>query len=494
MRCSATFLASLALCAVAGQATAEQKVALVIGNEAYTSQQQLDNPARDAQVVGEALQKLGFKLVGDHPLINLDKATTDRMVTEFGVKAQGADIALFYYSGHGMQLDGRNYLLPIDTSIPAGATSTVVGLRTLTADTVLNVMSESHARLKILLLDACRTPFVKGPSGGFGPMSAPIEDGLATGTVIGFATQPNTPAWTGQPNGTSPYAKALATFISVRGLELFSMFNEVGLRVMSETHNAQQPWINASPIKGRIYFNPADAMAATVPAAAPVVLRDTPEPPVARRDSPHTGKALEFIQRASIQLGHQDFGDARATLTEAIAVEPNSAAAFSYRGFAWYLEGLNKMQDPKAALSDYRRAFVDLDTAIQLEPSNASMRRHRGDAILATYQARKSLGLPTNDILDRAIDDLNYAVRLDPTSKSNAYSLGKAHLTKGSYRLAIEKFNNAIQIDPSYATPYAGLCAAYQLSGDVNSARKYAQLAANRDSDLSSKSCLNGSL
>ena len=91
----------------ANQVVAQKKVALVIGNDKYANEPQLQNPGRDAQLIAAHLEKLGFELVGDRALIDLDKATTDRMVSLFGAKAQDADVALFYFSGHGTQFNGR---------------------------------------------------------------------------------------------------------------------------------------------------------------------------------------------------------------------------------------------------------------------------------------------------------------------------------------------------------------------------------------------------
>jgi tetratricopeptide (TPR) repeat protein len=483
MRWIAVLLAISLVCITASHALAQKRVALVIGNDAYVNQPRLDNAGRDARVIGAALQKVGFKLVGDRPLIDLDKATTDRMVEAFTALAQDADIALFYYSGHGIQIGGTNYLLPIDLRSVSPAT---VDFQTLNADLVLKVMENSRARVKMMLLDACRTnPFIrrKDQGGGLAQMQA------LAGTVIGFATQPNNAASEGPVGGNSPYAAALATYIGVRGIELFALLNEVGLDVMAKTNNLQQPWISASPIAGRVYLNPPDILAVPLVRPTPQELRPASPPIVGYAPSePVTGQSLQFIQLAYKQLENKDYAGARATLTQGIEEDRNFAPAFSYRGFAWYLEG--KTKDPQEALAAYRQGFPDLDRAIELDPRDASVRRHRGDAIVASYSALQALGKPTNDILDRAVDDLKAAVTLDPTSKLNANALGAAYLLKGSYRSAIESFNRAIERDRSYAAPYSGLCVAYRMLGDSVAARKNAQLAADRDRDLRSKSCL----
>jgi tetratricopeptide (TPR) repeat protein len=465
------------LVASAGEAAAEKKVALVIGNDAYVSQARLDNPSNDARIIAAELKKIGFNLVGGGALVDLDKVATDRMVDAFGAMAQDADIALFYFSGHGMQIDGTNYLIPVDLG---QFSRTNVGLRTLNADLVSKAMSK--ARLKMLLLDACRTnPFHPDKDvvgGGLAQMQAPA------GTIIGFATQPNTTATQGVPGGTSPYAAALALYLKQDGLELFAMLNEVGLKVMAATQNRQQPWISASPITGRVYLNPS--IAATPPQPRPIV-GYAPEPPSQSQVPVNTGASLGFIQSASLRLNSKDYAGARTILTKGIEVDRNSAVAFSYRGFAWYLDGLAR--DPSASLEAYRMALPDLDRAIQLDPTYAPARRHRGNTVLAVHNALKALKKPTNDLINNAIDDLKAAVQLDST-KANNNALGEAYLIKGSYDSAIASFNKAIALDPSFAAPYSGLCFAHRMLGQWDSAYKNAQFAASRDDALRTRPCL----
>ena len=116
-------------------------------------------------------------------------------------------------------------------------------------------------------------------------------------------------------------------------------------------------------------------------------------------------------------------------MTKGIEADRNCAVAYSYRGFAWYLEG-QTFKDPESALRAYQQGFPDLDEAIKLDPSYAPVRRHRGNMNVAMYNARRASRLPTNDILDRAIDDLKYAGRLDPTSEANSHALEEAYFLK----------------------------------------------------------------
>jgi tetratricopeptide (TPR) repeat protein len=482
----ALLLAITITCATAPGAVAEKRVALVIGNERYTSVPPLPNPGRDARTVAAALRNLGFSLVGGGPQIDLDKVRADAMVELFQRNAKNADIALFYFAGHGMQVDGVNYLAPVDLKPSSRIT---IGSYTLNANVLLRVMESSGARLKILLLDACRTnPFFgqRDGGGGLAPMRAP------RGTVIGFATQPDAVASDGPDGGNGPYATALVTYLQVRGLELQKLLNNVGLAVMDATDNEQQPWTLASAIRGEVILNrlPAGAIAG-LPASPPNVNYEPPTRP--QSPSASLAPASSYIQEARKQLDQKNYSEARVLLGRAIDADPTSALAYSYRGFVWYLEGSSKT-DHSEALAAYHAGFPDLDKAIQLDPNYAPVRRHRGNMIVATYRARKGLRKPVNDILDRAVDDLKEAVRLDPNSKVNANALGEAYLLKGNNDLAIDAFNNAIAKDTSYAAPYAGICVAYRMQGRQEEAHRYAQKAAARDSDLRSMPCLTRSL
>jgi tetratricopeptide (TPR) repeat protein len=471
------FLLAIAItCAAAPSAVAEKRVALVIGNERYTLVPPLHNPGRDARLVAGALQRLGFTLVGGSALADLSKANTDRVVAAFEESAKDADIALFYFSGHGMQVDGVNYLAPIDLEHSSRNTIT---LRALNADVILRVMESSGAKLKVLLLDACRTnPFLasRGPGSGLAQMNAP------EGTIIGFATQPNAIASDGPRGGNGPYAKALDTYLRVQGLDVFALLNEVGLSVMRTTHNAQRPWIGASPISGKVFLNqPSVAMGSAT------------SPPIVFTGYTSNGASLDYIQQAHKLLEQNSYMQARTVLTRAIQADPESPLPYSYRGYSWYLEGTSRT-NPSESLAAYREGFPDLDEAIKLDPGYAPVRRHRGNMIVATYKALRALRKPVNDTLDRAINDLRDAVRLSPTSKVNANALGEAYLLKGSYNLAIEAFTSAIARDASYAAPYDGICVAYRMLGRQADANRYAREAAERDSDLRSRPCLTRTL
>src|SRR3984957_17854545 len=239
----------IALLLSAGHATADKRIALVVGNSAYQNITRLDNPRNDATLMAETLSGLGFTLIGGRAQLDLDKAALDTDVQNFGRQIQGADVALFYYAGHGVQVNGSNYLVPVAANPPREAD---IDFQMVDINLVLRQMQGSGTRLNMVILDACRNnPFgarsLRSSEGGLAQMRAP------EGTLISYATQPGSVAQDGS-DGHSPYTEALAATVRQAGLDIFQTFNQVGLAVKRETGGAQQPWVSSSPIDGTFYF------------------------------------------------------------------------------------------------------------------------------------------------------------------------------------------------------------------------------------------------
>jgi uncharacterized caspase-like protein len=268
-------------------AQAEKRVALVIGNSAYQHVGRLDNPINDARLMADTLRSLGFTLIGDGPQVDLDRPRFERAVQAFGRALVGADVGLFYFAGHGVQVGGGNYLVPIEANPTREAD---VGFQMLNANLVLSQMDGAGTKLNLVILDACRN----NPFGGQGLRSG--GRGLAQiqapeGTLVSYATQPNSVAQDGS-DGNSPYTRALAQAMKRPGLDIFRTFNEVGLAVSNATGGAQRPWVSLSPIKGDFYFVPPAAQApAPPPMAADEVLWTT------IRDSRMAALFEEFLRR-----------------------------------------------------------------------------------------------------------------------------------------------------------------------------------------------------
>jgi hypothetical protein len=257
-----------------------RRVALVVGNGAYRNVDRLANPGNDARLMADTLRKLGFTLVGGGALLDLDRAQLAKAVQDFGHTLAGADVGLFYYSGHGLQVQGVNWLVPVDAN-PTRPQD--LDFQMVDADLVLRQMDGAGTRLNLVLLDACRNnPFavrgLRAVQSGLAEMRAP------EGTLISYATQPGNVAADG--NGmNSPYTTALAETMQQPGVDIFRLFNTVGLQVKRSTGGVQQPWVSNSPIDGDFFF-------AGPPAAAPQEMAA-----LARPVAPAVPPAIDPLER-----------------------------------------------------------------------------------------------------------------------------------------------------------------------------------------------------
>ncbi|MFZ1813709.1 MAG: caspase family protein [Rhizobiaceae bacterium] len=232
----------------------EKRVALVIGNSHYQNTTELPNPANDASVMSTKLTELGFQVISG---VDAGKADMERAIREFVKALQDSDVALFFYAGHGMQVNGNNYIIPIDAKLED---STALDFETIDLSTVLSFMNQK-GRLAIALLDACRdNPLSRKFTRSLGATrSAFIGRGLAAPNagsgeiLIGFATAPGEVALDG--DGTnSPFTSALIKHIGTPGLEIELMLKRVKDEVYRSTGEAQEPWHN-SALRREFYFN-----------------------------------------------------------------------------------------------------------------------------------------------------------------------------------------------------------------------------------------------
>ena len=227
-------------------AVAGGKAALVIGNGAYQAMPSLRNPANDANLIASKLTGLGFDVVR---IIDGDRQAFWDGLKQFGRKAEGADVALVFYAGHGVQVNGRNWLLPVDAEIEA---STDLPSQALKANDLLEIMEASGAKLKLVFLDACRNnPLPRSLSRGASNGLARLEANAA-GMMIAFATSPGDVALDGSGNN-SPFTEALAQLIGTPDLEVRHLMGKVRESVYRSTGERQLPWLNEALI-GEFYF------------------------------------------------------------------------------------------------------------------------------------------------------------------------------------------------------------------------------------------------
>jgi len=256
--------------AAAPDARAEKRVALVIGNAAYRNANPLANPANDANAIADALERLDFAVVRGIDLTLMDMR---RVVRDFSRELEGADVALFFYAGHGLQVFGENYLVPVDAELSDEAD---LDFSALKIDLVLRQM-EREPRIKMVILDACRdNPFEKELARSMGSTrsSRALGAGLAEinpagGTMIAFATDPGDVALDGQGEH-SPFTQALLQHIETPGLEVNVMMTRVRGEVFRATGERQRPWTNTS-LTGEFYLSsqpePEPTQVASLPAA-----------------------------------------------------------------------------------------------------------------------------------------------------------------------------------------------------------------------------------
>jgi len=228
-----------------------RRVALVVGNAHYRDVPTLANTAADARLVATTLQGLGFTLVGGGAQLDLDRHQFLKEIAQFGRMLNGGSVAVFYYAGHGLQLRGENYLVPVDANPERPADADI---QLVDTSAILHQMEDSGARLKVVMLDACRNnPFggrgLRGVDSGLAQMAAPV------GTLISYATAPGHVAEDGAAGGDGPYALALTQAMRQPGVGILRMFNNVAVRVDATTAHAQQPWLALSPIDGDFYFD-----------------------------------------------------------------------------------------------------------------------------------------------------------------------------------------------------------------------------------------------
>jgi TPR repeat protein len=235
----------------AAAAAGERRVALVIGNAGYKNLPRLANPKPDAEGVAAALKQAGFELIGNEAEIDLGKRDLEAAIRAFSYALRGGAVALFYYSGHGIEIGGHNYLVPVDGN---PQTTSDADFELVDLDLVLKQLRLADNRLSMVVLDACRSnPFGAQGLRSAGSGLAEIKD-RPSGTVISYATAPGTIARDGPAGSHSPYSAARIEAIQQPGLGVLDMFNRVAVTVETATKGEQQPWVSSTAIRGQFYF------------------------------------------------------------------------------------------------------------------------------------------------------------------------------------------------------------------------------------------------
>jgi Caspase domain len=335
----------------------EQRVALVIGNSNYQNAVQLTNPGNDAQSMAQMLNQAGFEVIAATDLTQSDMI---KVVQDFSEKvaARGPNtVAMVYYAGHGVQLEGENYLIPVDAKVSSPSELVADSVRLVD---VMATLEAIPSRVRIVVLDACRNnpfPSVVDATRGLAIVDAP------TGSIIGYSTAPGNEAQDGI-DGHSPYTSTFLRLAREPNLPIEKLFKRVRLEVNHSTEGGQTPW-ESSSLTSEFYFFGDTAMAATrAPEHGPVVQTASNLPMrsvrqaydyVLAEDQP--AYYQEFIQmfprdplcdRIRILLGHLLQA---AAWHEAVLV--NSPLAYKsfydkYAGSPYALSALKLQAQPKA--------------------------------------------------------------------------------------------------------------------------------------------------
>lgn len=255
-------LAAALLASVSPAAMAAGREALLIGNAGYSALPPLDNPIFDATLLGETLKRRGFNV---RVVLDADYDGMRQAIDGFRRDARDAEVALVYYAGHGVQIDGTNYLLPVDAEVAGREDLRREGL---VLALLLHELETASPDFGILVLDACRNnplaelevALAEQPGRSLVPREGLAPTQPATGLLIAYATAPGQVALDGPPGGNSPYAEALAHYLDEPGLEIGLLFRKVSARVRQATAGAQVPWTEASLTGDTLVLNPAPAV------------------------------------------------------------------------------------------------------------------------------------------------------------------------------------------------------------------------------------------
>lgn len=342
--------------ATALPASAETRMALVIGNGAYDFAP-LANPAGDARLMAQSLGATGFRVT---TLTDAGREEMKRAIRSFAEDLRGAGpdaVALFFFAGHGVQVKGRNYLIPIDAQIGGEAD---MDYETVEAQWVLDLIGEARTGLSIVVLDACRNnPFPavsRAASRGLARMDAP------TGSILAFSTAPGQVALDGT-GSNSPYTAALAEAIRQPGVKIEEAFKQVRRSVVEATGREQVPWESSSLI-GDFYF----AGSAGAPAASTRPLAAAKAPGAVFSDCPGCPEMVA-LPGGSFTMGSASETPQTQVSVPAFAIGRTEVTRGQYAAFAaetgrgmadgcWYLwlvwlhDGARNWREPGFAQDD----------------------------------------------------------------------------------------------------------------------------------------------
>jgi len=406
--------AGLCLLAVTfSTAQAEPRLALVIGNSNYGPEiGKLGNPVNDAGIMAQALQQTGFKVT---KVLDANQKNMKRAIRDFGdalTSAGPTATGLFFYAGHGVQVKGVNYLVPVGADISKEGD---VDLEAVPADSILQQMEYAGSKVSIVVLDACRNnPLqrsMRSQTRGLAPMEA------AQGSFVAYSTAPGKTAADGS-GVNSPYTKALAKTIVQPGIGIEEAFRDVRAQVMAATNNEQVPW-DSSSLTAPFYFKASSAQFTTATQPAP---QPTAKPTSALTGASTGNAEMEITYWKSIENSKQA-SDYQAYLEQfpngTFAGLARNRLASLGQGAPREQPAVPKVQEPAAAPVVTKPA-PEPEPVVEPVSTDASTDEEASDGI-----ERDSHGVDCR-IMDatRSESDCKNTKKFGPANKPGGYSGG----------------------------------------------------------------------
>lgn len=359
-----TCLAALIFAAVSPlRAAGEEgkRVALIIGNNAYSGRP-LQNAVNDARAMDKALRAAGFKTILRE---NAKRSDIEEALTEFVDQLGPDDTALFYYAGHGVQIENENFLVPVD--FEAASSVTLAKIRCFSFTAVIDLLKRSRAKKTILILDACRSnPLAESQSLQAG-LAQPLNAG--TETFMSFSTSPNHVA-ADNPNGrNSWYTEALADLITKPSLTIDEVFQRVNKQVQTDTEQKQIPWVQSN-LTGKFYFHP---------------------PSDEVRDS-DLSTSEKWMAEALVHEQREDWPEAIDLINRILAKKPSPAMETRARSKLLYLNARSEAQ-ARFDAADFAAAAKLYEQALTLDPFSIDAAFRSANSYLLNDQIGESLRL-----------------------------------------------------------------------------------------------------
>jgi tetratricopeptide (TPR) repeat protein len=448
-----------------------RRFALVIGNSRYQYVEKLTNPENDATDVAAKLRKLGYQT---ELKLNVGNAEMGRAIADYVRRLAFShdNEGFFWYAGHGVQLNGENYLLPVDID---AEDDVAIQYGSYPLNRLIDSFEQiARNKVNVVFLDACRNNPFRNATGGRRGVSRglAVVENIPPDLFILFSTSAGTVASDGEGGKrNSPFAEAFLKHIE-SSQDLSLVVRSITRETLSLTSNQQRPYQEGSIISMDYYSLNPPVTSPVTPAVVPVVV---PAPaPVTPRP---VMTAEEYYKRGEEYYKKGEYDRAITEFTEAIRLNPKYTYAYVYRGLVYndhkgeydqaiadYTEAIRL--DPKYAIAynnrgvaygnkgEYDRAITDYTETIRLDPKYATAYHNRGDA-------HRMKG---NN--DQAIADCTEAIRLDPKYALPYGTRGAAYYNKGEYDRAIAEYNEAIRLNPNYAWAYQNRGAAYKVKGN----------------------------